>query len=92
MVAATGIRILSSVDYQRKRNNLFIVAISIGMGMVPLLAENYAQHLPKALSPLLHSGILLAAVSAVLLNLVFNGLASRSEAESSARANAHGSE
>ena len=74
MVAATGIRILAAVDYQRNRNNLLIVAVSIGLGMVPLVADKYSQWMPKALGPLLHSGILLAAVSAVLLNLWFNGL------------------
>ena len=36
MVAATGIRILASVDYKTNRNNLFIVAISIGFGMIPV--------------------------------------------------------
>jgi NCS2 family nucleobase:cation symporter-2 len=92
MVAATGIRILSSVDYKSSRNNLFIVALSIGFGMLPLVAERYAQHMPKALSPLLHSGILLAAIVAVLLNLYFNGIASQAEAEEAAKANSHGSE
>jgi NCS2 family nucleobase:cation symporter-2 len=92
MVAATGIRILSSVDYTTNRNNLFIVAISIGFGMLPLAAEHYAQHMPKSLSPLLHSGILLTAIAAVLLNLYFNGIASQAEAEASARASSHGSE
>lgn len=92
MVAATGIRILSNVDYKTNRNNLFIVAISIGFGMLPLVADKYAQHLPKALSPLLHSGILLAAIVAVLLNLYFNGIASQDQAEASAKANTHGSE
>ncbi len=92
MVAATGIRILSSVDYKTNRNNLFIVAISIGFGMLPLVADKYAQHMPKALSPLLHSGILLAAIAAVLLNIYFNGIVSQNEAEASAKANSHGSE
>lgn len=92
MVAATGIRILASVDYHSNRNNLFIVAISIGFGMVPLVAPNYTQHMPKSLSTLLHSGILLAAISAVLLNLYFNGVQSQAEAEASAKANTHGSE
>lgn len=92
MVAATGIRILAAVDYKSNRNNLFIVAISIGFGMLPLVAERYAQHMPKALSPLLHSGILLAAIVAVLLNLFFNGIASQDEAEATAKANTHGSE
>lgn len=92
MVAATGVRILASVDYQSSRNNLFVVAISIGFGMVPLAAENFTQHMPKSLSTLLHSGILLTAISAVLLNLYFNGISSQTEAQTLARANAHGSE
>jgi NCS2 family nucleobase:cation symporter-2 len=92
MVAATGIRILAGVDYKSNRNNLFIVALAIGFGMLPLVAEQYAQHMPKVLSPLLHSGILLAAVVAVLLNLFFNGLASAEVAKEQARENSHGSE
>jgi NCS2 family nucleobase:cation symporter-2 len=73
MVAATGIRILSNVDYKTNRNNLFIVAISIGFGMIPLIAPNFKQWLPHAIHPLIDSGILLASLSAVLLNLYFNG-------------------
>lgn len=73
MVAATGIRILASVDYQRNRNNLFIVAISIGFGMIPLIAPNFKQWMPHAIHPLIESGILLASISAVMLNLYFNG-------------------
>ncbi|MGK5027235.1 nucleobase:cation symporter-2 family protein [Janthinobacterium sp. RB2R34] len=92
MVAATGIRILAGVDYKSNRNNLFIVALAIGFGMLPLVAEQYAQHMPKALSPLLHSGILLAAIAAVLLNLFFNGIGSREEANARARDSSHGSE
>ncbi|RYF01742.1 MAG: purine permease, partial [Oxalobacteraceae bacterium] len=92
MVAATGIRILSAVDYKNNRYNQFVVAISIGFGMLPLVAEQYAQHMPKSLSSLLHSGILLAAISAVLLNLFFNGLSSNEEAHAAARDNTHGSE
>ena len=85
MVAATGIRILADVDYKTSRNNLFIVAISIGFGLIPLVAPNFFQHLPKALSPLLHSGILLAGIVAVLLNLYFNGYQSAEQAQAQAR-------
>lgn len=72
MVAATGIRILAGVDYRHNRNNLFIVAVSIGMGMIPLIAPNFKQWMPHAIHPLIESGILLASISAVLLNLYFN--------------------
>jgi uric acid transporter len=77
MVAATGIRILASVEYKTNRNNLFIVAISIGFGMIPLVAPSFFVTLPKALEPLVNSGIVLAAVTAILLNVYFNGTKSR---------------
>ncbi len=73
MVAATGIRILSTVDYKGNRNNLYIVALAIGFGLIPLVAPRWTQQMPHSLHPLLESGILLTAIAAVLLNLFFNG-------------------
>jgi len=73
MVTATGIRILSAVDFKNNRFNAFVVAISIGIGMIPLIAPNFKQWMPHDLHPLIESGILLASISAVLLNLFFNG-------------------
>ncbi len=92
MVAATGIRILSRVDFEKQRQALYVVAISIGMGMIPLISSKFFQNMPKALSPLLHSGILLAAISAVILNAYFHGMGSGEEARRSAAASTHGSE
>ena len=73
MVAATGIRILAAVDYKTNKNNLYIVAVSISAGMIPLVAPAWSQHMPHSLHPLLESGILLTTISAVLLNMFFNG-------------------
>ena len=84
MVAATGIRILSNVDFQSNRNNAMIVAVSIGVGMIPLVAPNFRQWMPHAIHPLIESGILLASLSAVLLNLFFNG--TRGDTEAAIRA------
>ena len=81
MVAATGIRILSTVEFKQNRNNLFIVAISLGLGMIPLIAPNFKQWLPESINPLIESGILLASVGAVLLNLYFNGTKSEAVAD-----------
>ena len=80
MVASTGIRILSNVDFQGNRNNALIVAVSIGVGMIPLVAPNFRQWMPHAIHPLIESGILLASLSAVGLNLFFNGARSDSSA------------
>ena len=74
MVCATGIRILSRVDFRGNPNNAYVVAISIGLGMIPLVSERFFVQMPKALSPLLHSGILLASIAAVALNAYFNGM------------------
>ena len=73
MVAATGVRILANVDFKGNRHNLYIVAIAIGAGMIPLVAPRWTQQMPHGLHPLLESGILLTAIAAVLLNLYFNG-------------------
>ena len=73
MVAATGVRILGRVDFAGNRNNLYIVAIAIGAGLVPLVAPRWAQQMPHGLQILLESGILLCALVAVLLNAYFNG-------------------
>ncbi len=73
MVASTGIRILGGVDFKSNRFNGLIVAISIGMGMIPLIAPNFKQWMPHNLHPLIESGILLSSISAVVLNLFFNG-------------------
>ncbi|HSQ73046.1 MAG TPA: nucleobase:cation symporter-2 family protein [Rubrivivax sp.] len=73
MVAATGIRILANVDFKGNRYNLYIVALSIGFGLIPLVAPRWTQQMAHGLHPLLESGILLTAVSAVVLNVFFNG-------------------
>ncbi len=73
MVTATGIRILAGVDFKTNRNNAFVVAVAIGVGMVPLVAPNFKQWMPHGLHPLIESGILLTSVAALLLNLYFNG-------------------
>jgi NCS2 family nucleobase:cation symporter-2 len=81
MVAATGMRILSGVDFKGNRHNLYIVAISIGFGLVPLVAPRWMQQMTHTLHPLLESGILLTSLAAVLLNLYFNGAGGRDLSE-----------
>ena len=72
MVAATGIRILATVDYATNRSNVFVVAISIGFGMIPLVAPTLFHTAPEMLRTLLDSGILLASITAVALNAFFS--------------------
>lgn len=90
MICATGIRVLSRVDFRGKSGNTYVVAVSIGLGMIPQVSERFFAHMPKALSPLLHSGILLASIAAIALNAYFNGM--RSGAAAVAEATAAGRE
>jgi NCS2 family nucleobase:cation symporter-2 len=91
MVAATGIRILAGVDFKKNSFNSMIVAISIGVGMVPLVAPNFKQWMPHGIHPLIESGILLASLCAVSLNLFFNGASKDTSAaiRAAAQADAH---
>ncbi len=93
MVAATGIKILAGADFQTNRHNLFTVAVSIGMGMIPLVSPRFFSQMPPVLKPILDSGILLASATAVVLNAYFNGAASAdqtlAEAASAARGSNH---
>jgi NCS2 family nucleobase:cation symporter-2 len=84
MVAATGARILTAVDFKTNQRNLFVVAISVGFGMIPLVSPNFFKNLPHDLHPLLESGILLCALVAVILNAFFNGISSAETAKAEA--------
>ena len=88
MVAATGIRILSGVDFAANRNSLLVVAISLGIGMIPLVAPDFSQWMPAEIHPLIESGILLATFSAVALNAFFNGTTDDADAVRRAAAKA----
>ena len=92
MVAATGIKILAGVDFAHNRNNLFIVAVAIGAGMIPLVAPTFFAQMPKVLAPVLYSGILLASIMAVLLNAWFNGGATAADVQRDAVRAARGAE
>jgi len=81
MVVATGVKILSSVDFQKNRHNAFVVALSVGFGMIPLVAPDYKQWMPSSLYPLIESGIVLTSVVAVLMNIFFGGAKPVSRAE-----------
>ncbi|MGC6781800.1 nucleobase:cation symporter-2 family protein [Pseudomonas aeruginosa] len=71
MVAASGIQILHEANITDRRNQL-LVAVSIGMGMVPVVRPDFFARLPVWMEPITHSGIAMTAIWAVVLNLLFN--------------------
>ncbi|MDN5854674.1 MAG: purine permease [Actinomycetia bacterium] len=71
-VAASGIRALSRVDYDGT-SNIIIVAIAIAMGVLPIAVPTLYEKFPIWFQTIFDSGISAAAVTAILLNLLFNG-------------------
>jgi len=84
-VAASGIRALSRVDYDGT-SNIIIVAVSIAMGVLPIASPTFYEHFPSWFQTIFDSGISAAALTAVLLNLLFNGMHRDAEAPIAAEA------
>ena len=77
MVSATGVKILAKVDFVHNRRNMYIVAVSIGLAMVPVVSNEIFHQLPNLLQRFFHSGVLVGTFAALLLNLLFNGIPPR---------------
>ena len=68
MVASAGISMLSEVTWNRRNMVIFAIALSVGLGLQ--MEPGALQHLPDTAKVLLSSGLLPAAVIAIVLNLI----------------------
>jgi NCS2 family nucleobase:cation symporter-2 len=68
MVAAAGINMLSDVDWNRRNMLIFAISLSIGLGLQ--LVPKALQYLPDTAQILMTSGLLPAAIIAIVLNLI----------------------
>ncbi|MDU6876602.1 MAG: nucleobase:cation symporter-2 family protein [Clostridium botulinum] len=73
MVASGGISSLGQVEFKGTKNGM-IVAVSIGLAMIPLAVPTFYSKFPKWVETLFHSGITTGSLTAILLNLFFNEL------------------
>ncbi|WP_069301311.1 nucleobase:cation symporter-2 family protein [Neptunicoccus sediminis] len=89
MVVAAGISMLSDVNWNRRNMVIFAIALSVGLGLQ--LDPKAVQYLPDTLRILMTSGLLPAAVIAIVLNLVLpEELSSESTEEVSGGMSGHG--
>ncbi|MGX4645350.1 MULTISPECIES: nucleobase:cation symporter-2 family protein [Holzapfeliella] len=72
MVAVQGIKMLKLVDFNNEKN-LLIVAVSLGLGLGVTSYPHFFNALPQTFKMLLSNGIVIAILSSVILNLLFNG-------------------
>ncbi|MFS0781443.1 nucleobase:cation symporter-2 family protein [Bacillus sp. 1P06AnD] len=73
MVVASGIKMLSQVDFS-SQENLLIIACSIGIGLGVTVVPDLFAHLPNNIKILTNNGIVAGSVTAIVLNIVFNVL------------------
>ena len=74
VVTAAGVRTLSRVDFDTGRRNVYIVAATLAISLLPTFAPTLFKTLPGWVQPFLHSSILLSCMTSVGLNLLFNGI------------------
>ncbi|SLN72633.1 nucleobase:cation symporter-2 family protein [Ruegeria meonggei] len=90
MVVAAGVSMLSDVDWNRRNMVVFAISLSIGFGLQ--LEPDAVQHLPDTLGILMKSGLLPAALIAIVLNLILpDELADEATEEVSGGMAGHGS-
>jgi NCS2 family nucleobase:cation symporter-2 len=88
MVAASGVRTLSTVRFNNK--NILVVAIALGVAMIPVVRDSFYNDFPNWFKTVFHSGISAGAIVAILLNLLLNSDKVRAKAEADAGADPHG--
>lgn len=72
MIAVQGIRMLVKVDFS-DNHNILIVALSIGLGLGVTVYPQIFQAFPQTVQLFLGNGIVVASLSATLLNLILKG-------------------
>jgi len=66
-VAAAGIRILATVDLNRR--NMLIMAVSFGMGLGVAMVPDVMKEMPKTIQNIFGSAVTMSGITAILLNL-----------------------
>ena len=77
-VAATDIRTLSRVDFDRNAN-LVVVAVSLAVGLIPVAFPTFYSAFLSRVQIVLNSGITAGGFAAIILNVAFNALGGRDE-------------
>ncbi|GIO87580.1 xanthine permease [Paenibacillus faecis] len=78
LVLSSGIRMLGDQVDLNRHENLLIIACSVGMGLgVTVVPEVFAS-LPSWLRILVDNGIVAGSFTAIVMNLLFNGLGRKS--------------
>ena len=83
-IAAAGIRILATLELDRR--TMLIMAVSFGLGLGVAMVPNLLQEMPKLVQNLFGSAVTVSGLSAIILNTLLpqNSVAESNSAEPSA--------
>ncbi|MGH3502984.1 MAG: solute carrier family 23 protein, partial [Nocardioidaceae bacterium] len=73
MVSAVGMRTLQRVEFEGN-SNLIVVAVSLGVGLLPVVAPSFYENFPNDFQVIFGSSITATVIVVFLLNLFFNHL------------------
>ncbi len=71
IIGTMGIDMLRQVNL-RERSNMFVLAGALTMGLLPILVPGLYSKFPPTLQLVLGNGLAMGAITAVILNLLFN--------------------
>lgn len=80
VIAVMGVQMLRDYDLSDHRN-LLVVAVPLGLGLIPVLVPGIYDQLPSTAGILLDSGVAVGAASAAVLNVLFNHLRTTERSE-----------
>ncbi|MNE47666.1 Uric acid permease PucK [compost metagenome] len=82
LVLSSGIRMLGEQVDLNRHENLLIIACSVGMGLGVTVVPQIFDALPAWLRILVDNGIVAGSFTAIVMNLLFNGLGGNNKKES----------
>jgi len=83
IIGTIGIDMLRKSDLHA-RSNMFVLAGALTMGLLPILVPGIFSKFPQTLQLVMGNGLAMGAITAILLNIVFNHLsAARRDEDSS---------
>ncbi len=73
-LVVVGIKTLKPVDFDSTFKNFIVVGISVSMCLIPVLNPKFFQFMPDWSQVLFSSPVIMGALTAILLNLLLNGV------------------
>lgn len=71
---AAGVKTLKSVDFEKDLRNFLVVGLSVCAAMIPIAKPDFFHFMPDWTRVVFDSSVVLGANTAIVLNLLFNGI------------------